>query len=938
MPQPLAPATARTPLAALAAALLATLPARSARPAVPDDLPDGLVGLWTFDEAQELTAASDGRALELVGEHAAVEGPDAGDGAVRIGVGSFYRCHHDIAANGGGDGVNRFTLLMDVRVPELGPWYALHQTNWENANDGDWFIRPTGQVGVGDTGYSGQPVEPDRWVRLAISADLGDHYDYYLDGHLLHTGGPQERDGRFAMYAADAANQVLLFADDNGEDAPLDVALVALFDRDLEAAELAELGGYGGNTAMPAYLQSPTPTSIYVGWHSASSSESVVELGLDEALGRSVAGGHRDFGLGVLWHSVLLDGLRPDTTYHYRCSSGDAFSPIRRFHTPAPPDDRDVHVRFGVYGDNRTDTLGHRAVVQAMRDKAEERFGPDLHRELDVVLNVGDIVTDGRVLPQYQWEWFGPASVLSGHVPFMVSIGNHEREADLYYDYMEYEELGGAEGELYYSFSLGTVLFVALNSNTRGDTQLAWLEETLVAAQAQDDIDWVFAFLHHPGRSEVWPDGNTPWVQDEVIPMLARYGKAEGLFYGHSHNYERGAWPEGNVRLLLAGGGGSSLDRWGMYDNQEDYPEIQRAHDHYGYTLFDVDCATGRYVAESYSLGHPDLPWDNELLDTFYRDRRAAPPGRPRALSPAEEAWAPLTLQASAHGGEHALATSRFQLTAAAEDWDAPLLDVARDLENVYGDTGPPDYEPIDLNAGIDLTRLAVAEGTLELGDDYRWRVRYRDDNLLWSDWSEPSAFTFVATPVCGDGEEQSGEACDDGNRTRGDGCSADCLSDETCGNGVLDPGELCDDANLDDGDGCSAGCIDEALLECPAADAGCSEPDVGMDTPDVRCEAPDVGCEAPDIACDAPDVGCETPECAPEAPCAECDGAEGCACGLAAGGPLGERFGLLGALLRRRATPAGACPSRGPRLPSLHEPSPDPADRSSRRLLQLWR
>jgi len=42
-----------------------------------------------------------------------------------------------------------------------------------------------------------------------------------------------------------------------------------------------------------------------------------------------------------------------------------------------------------------------------------------------------------------------------------------------------------------------------------------------------------------------------------------------------------------------------------------------------------------------------------------------------------------------------------------------------------------------------------------------------------------------------------------------GDGCSADCLSDETCGNGVIDSvtGEACDDGNTDAGDGCDASC-----------------------------------------------------------------------------------------------------------------------------------
>jgi cysteine-rich repeat protein len=44
-----------------------------------------------------------------------------------------------------------------------------------------------------------------------------------------------------------------------------------------------------------------------------------------------------------------------------------------------------------------------------------------------------------------------------------------------------------------------------------------------------------------------------------------------------------------------------------------------------------------------------------------------------------------------------------------------------------------------------------------------------------------------------------------------GDGCSADCRSDETCGNGVLDAGEACDDGNALAGDGCDTACQIEA-------------------------------------------------------------------------------------------------------------------------------
>ena len=50
-------------------------------------------------------------------------------------------------------------------------------------------------------------------------------------------------------------------------------------------------------------------------------------------------------------------------------------------------------------------------------------------------------------------------------------------------------------------------------------------------------------------------------------------------------------------------------------------------------------------------------------------------------------------------------------------------------------------------------------------------------------------------TTICGDGIRAGDEFCDDGNRNSGDGCNADCSSDETCGNGITDlaTGEECD-------------------------------------------------------------------------------------------------------------------------------------------------
>ncbi len=74
------------------------------------------------------------------------------------------------------------------------------------------------------------------------------------------------------------------------------------------------------------------------------------------------------------------------------------------------------------------------------------------------------------------------------------------------------------------------------------------------------------------------------------------------------------------------------------------------------------------------------------------------------------------------------------------------------------------------------------------------------------------AVFHFVDS--CGDGVLDPCELCDDGNRTSGDGCDADCQL-ESCGNGVVDPGERCDDGNAVDGDGCDSNCLPTGCGDC---------------------------------------------------------------------------------------------------------------------------
>lgn len=91
--------------------------------------------------------------------------------------------------------------------------------------------------------------------------------------------------------------------------------------------------------------------------------------------------------------------------------------------------------------------------------------------------------------------------------------------------------------------------------------------------------------------------------------------------------------------------------------------------------------------------------------------------------------------------------------------------------------------------------------------------------------------------PACANGALEAGEVCDDGNALAGDGCSADCGSDETCGNHVVDiaVGEVCDDGNAAGGDSCSADC--KNIDECFTDHGGCSaDADCVDTTPGRTC------------------------------------------------------------------------------------------------------
>ena len=99
------------------------------------------------------------------------------------------------------------------------------------------------------------------------------------------------------------------------------------------------------------------------------------------------------------------------------------------------------------------------------------------------------------------------------------------------------------------------------------------------------------------------------------------------------------------------------------------------------------------------------------------------------------------------------------------------------------------------------------------------------------------SACTSVAPdPVCGNGIEEVGEVCDDGNLIDTDACTSACVA-ARCGDGVVQEGELCEGSEAEGCYSCQPRCGDGIAAGDEACDDGNYEPNDACDDCDkVQC------------------------------------------------------------------------------------------------------
>jgi acid phosphatase type 7 len=478
------------------------------------------------------------------------------------------------------------------------------------------------------------------------------------------------------------------------------------------------------------FLQSTTASATAILWMTDDGEESRVSFGLTDGLGLTATGtAETEGGTGIM-HSVSLTGLPPDSDVYYQVHTDGSTSPIQRFHTP-PESGEAAEFLIVAMSDMQRDDSHPEMFAELVSDGVlpyiADEYGGEPADHVGMVLIPGDLVDSGWLYTDWLDDFFAGAAPLIGQSTLWPVPGNHESNSPLFFRYFQLPENGTPGYEEHWWWAdYGRVRVFGLDSNGAygATTQLEWLETELAATCTDDGVDMVIAQLHHPYLSEVWVPGELDFT-GEVIARLESFttdcGRPSVHLFGHTHAYSRGQSRDHRHLWVNVASAGGALDRWGGSE-QADYEQFTVSQDEYGFVVLDVD-AEGLGLTRI-SRGTPEEPLDNVVRDSLRIPLTPTPPATPVATSSTVGEVIVLTGSAFSDDGAHG--ASHWEVAQDCADFTEPLVSEWVQHQNEFGGA--------DTQEGDDLTDVALSP--LPAGS-YCWRVRYRDQGLSWSDWSD---------------------------------------------------------------------------------------------------------------------------------------------------------------------------------------------------------
>ena len=349
-----------------------------------------------------------------------------------------------------------------------------------------------------------------------------------------------------------------------------------------------------------------------------------------EALGQIVPVEHNEGLPTAHFHSVVFEGLNPDTMYAYRVKGADDnWSEWMQTRTAAETGP----VTFVYVGDAQNAVRSHWSrLIRAAFQEAPKA---------DFVLHAGDLVN--RASRDYEWaEWFDAVGFIHGMIPAVPVAGNHEFQRlnlpeneqtrvlsimwrpqfTLPLEPSLDEDLQESVYDLRYSEDLH--LFVLSSQNPKIEQQAEWLDRELAASDAK----WKIVSMHHP----IFSSGagrDSPDRRAVLLPVLNKH-EVDLVLQGHDHTYARGVIGQTPERINFGSAGGDvgtmfvnsvsgpkqyefRENGWGDYSDSE-VELVRKAENTQFFQLITVDGATLVYEA---------LTATGELYDDFVMTKSA---------------------------------------------------------------------------------------------------------------------------------------------------------------------------------------------------------------------------------------------------------------------------------------------------------------------------
>ena len=306
----------------------------------------------------------------------------------------------------------------------------------------------------------------------------------------------------------------------------------------------------------------------------------------------------------ALLNTVVLEDLKPGTTYHYRVGDGieGHWSAMQQFTTA----EEGADTSFFVMGDAQ---LSGSETAESPAVMLMEQIAENVNKaEVDFGIQTGDFVDMANSLPRWD-QILGIFGSEYPSTPVVQVLGNHEyygdttgKLANVIFDLPDKD---------YYSVEYGNIYVAVINCNANIEDAANWLIEDA----AKSECTWKVLTLHQPPYYTNPKGSSDPY--NKGIPAAAEAAGIDFVFSGHDHAYARtepilaGEVNEKNgvVYVICGDLGEKSRDANYKPENNPDFHFAKITQD-YDATYLLANCTENEMTVTAYNA-------DGKVLDTY---------------------------------------------------------------------------------------------------------------------------------------------------------------------------------------------------------------------------------------------------------------------------------------------------------------------------------